>query len=331
MCSLILVVACWEVVSEVSSEVLGEAGCRGLNVPSTEPTSALADAAALGLSALAEVLTRTEDGLVVVDGDRRYVYVNPAASRILGHPIEQLRGRDFLGSFQAREHATVLDHLPERLGDTAAPFTCIMRGPDGTEREIVCLTFAIEMAGSVHCVAVFRDLSGPRAAARTAVALAQTAAQLVGAGTTDEILGGIARHAVEGTRALAVGIVVVGDDHKLVTAGGYGFPAQSQSREAWTAASITLDDLPGGDVLLTGGRVVLPDARLQWEASPVTKGFAATLGGLDWPAAVYVPLSWESRQTVGVGATADGRPLGRVSPDLTSGGGGSFWPNRSPA
>jgi len=85
----------------MSSEVLGEAGCRGLNVPSTEPTSALADAAALGLSALAEVLTRTEDGLVVVDGDRRYVYVNPAASRILGHPIEQLRGRDFLGSFQA--------------------------------------------------------------------------------------------------------------------------------------------------------------------------------------------------------------------------------------
>jgi PAS domain-containing protein len=105
-------------MSELTSEVV-EAGGRGLNVPSNEFVSALADAAALGLSALAELLTRTEDGLVVVDGDRRYVYANPAACRILGHSIEQLRGRDFLSSFQAREHATVLEHLPERRGDAA--------------------------------------------------------------------------------------------------------------------------------------------------------------------------------------------------------------------
>lgn len=88
------------------------------------------------MSALAEVLTRTEDGLVVVDADRRYVYANPAACQVLGYPVEQLRGRDFLASFRAREHATVLDHLPQQLGDTAAPFTCIMRGPDGVEREM---------------------------------------------------------------------------------------------------------------------------------------------------------------------------------------------------
>jgi PAS domain-containing protein len=50
---------------------------------------ALADAAALGMSALAEVLTCIEDGICVVDADaeRRYVYVNPAACRMLGYPL----------------------------------------------------------------------------------------------------------------------------------------------------------------------------------------------------------------------------------------------------
>ena len=256
----------------------GEPG-RG---PSSAGSSALADAVALGLPSLAEVLTRTEDGICVVDAERRYVYANPAACQMLGHPVEQLRGRDFLDSFPAREHATVLGRLPAQVGDTAAPFTCTLCGSDGAGREIDCSAFAIEMAGGLHVVAIFRDLAGPRAAARTAAALAQTAAQLVGAGTTEEILVGIARHAIEGTRALAVGIVVVGEDHKLAVSGGYGFPDAGRSRQAWTAGSITLDDLPGGDVLLVGEPVVLPDARSAWEASSVMAGFAATVEGMDW-------------------------------------------------
>jgi PAS domain-containing protein len=68
-----------------------------VGLPSTG-SSVLADAAALGLQALAEALTRTEDGICVVDAGRRYVYANPAACQMLGYPVEQLRGRDFLGS-----------------------------------------------------------------------------------------------------------------------------------------------------------------------------------------------------------------------------------------
>ena len=270
-----------------------------VGVPYPARSAGLADAAALGLPALAQVLARTEDGITVIDAARRYVYANPAACQMLGRPVGQLRGRDFLGSFQARDHQTVLDHLPEQLGDTAAPFTCTLLSRDGAECEIACSAFAIEMSGSLHCVAIFRDLAGPRNAARTALALAQTTAQLVGAGTTEEILVGLGRHAVEGTRALAVGIVVVGDDHKLAVSGGYGFPDAGRSRRAWTAGSVTLDDLPGGDVLLAGQPVVLPDARSAWEASPVMAGFAATVEGMDWQGAVYVPLSWGG-QVLGV-------------------------------
>jgi len=44
-----------------------------------------------------------------------------------------------------------------------------------------------------------------------------------------------------------------------------------------------------------GARIVLPDARSVWEDNPVTKAFAATLNGLDWQAAVFLPLCWEKR------------------------------------
>ncbi len=263
-----------------------------VGLPSTG-SSALADAAALGLAALAEVVTRTEDGICVIDAERRYVFANPAACQMLGHPVGQLRGRDFLDSFPLREHAIVLGRLPAQVGDTAAPFACTLCGTDGAGREIDCSAFAIEIAGSLHAVAIFRDLAGPRAAARTAAALAQTAAQLVGAGTTEEILVGIGRHAVEGTRALAVGIVVVGDDHKLTASGGYGFPDAGRSRAAWTAGSVTRVVLPRGDRLLAGHPVGLSDARSAWGASPGMAGVAATVASMDWQGAVYVPLSWE--------------------------------------
>lgn len=266
--------------------------------PDLTGSSALADAAALGLSALAGVLAGAQDGITVVDTERRFVYANPAACEMLGYPLEQLRGRDFLGSIPAREHTIMLARFSDQLGGSAgqvsAPFTCNLRGPDGAEREIVYSQFAVDVAGRRLGVAIFQDLTGPRAAGRAAVALAQTAAQLVGAGTTDEVLAGIARHAVEGTRALACGITVVDDDHKLASAGGYGLPAASVEamaalRSPIASGSLTLDDVLVGDAILTDKPIVLPDARFVWEGNPATEAFAATLNGLDWQAAVFCP------------------------------------------
>jgi PAS domain S-box-containing protein len=282
----------------------GAAGNLGRVAPDLTGSSAVADAAALGLPALAGVLAGAQDGFTIVDAERRFVYANPAACQMLGYPLEQLRGRDFLSSIPAREHTIMRARFADQLGGPAggapASFTCNLRGPDGAEREVVSSAFAVDVAGSRLGVAIFQDLTGPRAAGRAAVALAQTAAQLVGAGTTEEILAGIARHAVEGTRALACGITVVDDDHKVAATGGYGLPAASVEamatlRSPIASGSLTLDDVPAGDAILTGKPVVLADARSAWEANPATKAFAATLNGLDWQAAVFLPLSWENR------------------------------------
>jgi PAS domain S-box-containing protein len=282
----------------------GAAGNLGRVVPDLAGSSALADAAALGLPALAGVLAGAQDGITVVDAGRRFVYANPAACQMLGYPLEQLRGRDFLGSIPAREHTIMLARFSDQLGGAAgevpAPFTCNLRRPDGAEREVVYSQFAVDVAGSRVGVAIFQDLTGPRAAGRAAVALAQTAAQLVGAGTTEEILAGIARHAVEGTRALACGITVADDDHKVALTGGYGLPAASVEamaalRSPIGSGSLALDGVPVGGAILTDKPVVLPDARSVWEANPATEAFAATLKGLDWQAAVFLPLCWEKR------------------------------------
>src|SRR5271170_912217 len=282
----------------------GAVGNLGRVAPDLTRSSALADAAALGLPALSGVVAGAQDGITVVDANRRFVYANPAACQMLGYPLEQLRGRDFLSVIPAQEHTIMLARFADQPGGPAgggpAPFTCNLRGPDGAEREVVYSQFAVDAAGSRLGVAIFQDLTGPRAAARAAVALAQTAAQLVRAGTTEEILAGIARHAVEGTRAVACGITVLDDHHKVASSGGYGLPAASvEAMAAWrspiASGSLTLDDLPVGDAILTDKPIVLPDARSVWEGNPATEAFAATLKGLDWQAAVFLPLCWEKR------------------------------------
>jgi PAS domain S-box-containing protein len=272
----------------------------------------VSDAAALGVDTLAAVLAGAPDGVTVVDPRRRFVYANPAACEMLGRPLEQLHGQDFVASIPipARDREFALARLAERRGrvegDPGEPFTATLVRADGSEREIVAATFPIELDGIQHGVTVFRDVSQTRSASRAAKALGQTTAQLVGSGTADEMLVEIARHAVEGTAALACGIDVVADDRHVSAAGGYGFPfylseggrSGLQSRAARAAGHIGMADFTGGAIRVgdrPGRPIVMPDARIRWEANPVTAHFASTMAALDWRGAVYVPLAWENR------------------------------------
>jgi PAS domain S-box-containing protein len=262
-------------------------------------SSSRSDAGTLGLLALAEVVGGLQDAITVCDAERRFVFANSAACQMLGLPFEQLRGRDFLDVTPARERETVMARFaePGRASvDASDEFTGILSRPDGTEREMVSYSFPIDMAGAPHSVMVLRDVTDTRAASRTAAALAQAAAQLVGTGTTTEILVGMARHAVQGTRALQCGIAVVGDDHNLIL-GGYKPMTEARRLLSLAPPEEVIEGMTAGRILvgaIPGAPVVLPDARAIWEAHPAIKAFASALN-LDWQAGVYLPLSWEGR------------------------------------
>ena len=279
------------------------------------------DAAALGAPALASILAGAQDGIAVFDDHLRFIYTNPAACRLLGRTSTQLRGTDLLAGFPIREHPAVLERFVTRLSDTATTFTSVLQDAENNEREIACVTFAIDIGGHRHGVVVFWDLSGPRDAARTAAALAQNAAQLVGTGTTSETLTLIARHAVDSTRALSCGISVVGEDHRLASAGAYGpaGPGYGTANPAWIALADTpvetvIEAMTAGSIDFAepaGATTVVVDARTRWEQNPITQPFAANLRPMDWQTGVYVPLAWERRV---IGFVAVFLPTGLAGP-----------------
>jgi signal transduction histidine kinase len=274
-------------------------------VPSSTDPLALADATALGLSAISQILAQTEDGVTVVDADCQWVYANPAACLILNRPLAQLRGQQVRSGDASGVHPLVMADLTDRTTPSPSTFSGRLMAPDAIEHEIVYLTCAVDIAGSPYSVAIFRDVAGPNAAGRAAAAMAQTAAQLVSNAPTTDVLNGIAQQAVEHTRARAAGFFVIGEDHVLSVRGGYG-SACSHSDPDTTQLAVIADvageavvtEMTAGSIVLggpPGKAVVLPDARSTWEASPTLRQVALTVLDDDWHGAICVPLAWESK------------------------------------
>jgi signal transduction histidine kinase len=270
---------------------------------------------------MAALVAGARGGVVIVDNERRYVYANPAAAHMLGHTLEQLCDPELLRRSDAGADAIALAGFVAEAGDLATTFSGVLLGADGYEREVVCSTFGIDIAGRRNGAAVLWDFSAPRDAARTALALGQAAAQLVGTGSTTEILTDIARHAVEGSSALSCGISVVADDHTLASAGAYGphGPAYGETNPAWTALAgtpveLAIEAMTVGTIAFAdppGKPAVVPNARASWWANPITRPFAANLEHIDWDCGVYLPLSWENRV---IGFFAIFLPTGLVGP-----------------
>jgi PAS domain S-box-containing protein len=138
-------------------------------------------AADLGVGPLAAVVEGSRDGIVVVTADRRYVYANPAACRIMGYSLEELLALpDFLANFPEREHQAMLEHFSEQLAGETGLWTSTLLRPDGTEREITWSNMSFDINGERHGAAIFRDATEARQAGRNAAALGQAAAQLAG-------------------------------------------------------------------------------------------------------------------------------------------------------
>ena len=266
-------------------------------------------AAELGVGALAAVVERSRDGIVVVTADRRYVYANPAACRIMGYSLDELRALpDFLDNFPRREHQAMLEHFAEQLAGTTGLWTSTLLRADGTEREIRWTNMSFDIGGRPHGAAIFRDVTDARQATHNAAALGQTAAQLAGRNPLQAVLSELARHAVEATRAVACAIGVAGEDGALRAGGADGVP--DEFRRVSLLGTLRIIDMPDGEIVLGGRVAVIPDAKRRWLDSPRAAATGRTLQSLDWQVGVHVPLSW-GEEVIGV--------LGAFLPSAVSG------------
>jgi PAS domain S-box-containing protein len=273
------------------------------------PDSVVHTAGDLGVDALAAVVERSRDGIVVVTADRRYVYANPAACRIMGYSLDELRALpDFLDNFPQREHQAMLEHFAEQLAGTTGLWTSTLRRADGTEREITWTNMSFAIGGRPHGAAIFRDITDARVATRNAAALGQTAAQLAGRSPLGTVLNELARHAVVATRAVACAIGITGGDGTLRAGGAEGVP--DEFRRVSLLGTLRIIDMPDGDVVLGGRMAVIPDAKRRWMESPRAAATGRTLQPLDWQMGVHVPLSWGD-EVIGV--------LGVFLPSMVSG------------
>jgi PAS domain S-box-containing protein len=255
------------------------------------PKSAVPTAAELGVDALAAVVERSRDGIVVVTADRRYVYANPAACQIMGYSLAELRALpDFLNNFPEREHQAMLEHFAEQLAGTTGLWTSTLLRADGTEREITWTNMSFAIGGRPHGAAIFRDITDARLATRNAAALGQTAAQRAGRIPLSTVLSDLARHAVEGTRAVACAIGIAGEDGALRAGGAEGVP--DEFRRVSLLGTLRIIDMPDGDIVLGGRMAVIPDAKRRWMENCRAAATGLTLQPLDWQVSVHVPLSW---------------------------------------
>jgi PAS domain S-box-containing protein len=266
--------------------------------------SASAGAADLGPAILSEVVAGCPDGIVVLDDHHRYLYANSAACRIMGRTLDQLRGRPCAEAFRIQERGVNGPRSGDDRDAEASLMTTVV-ATDGSQREVGYSVVDLGAASPCHTAVILEDLTDSRVAARTAAALAQTTALLVGSSTITDIITAIACHAVEGTRALSCGISVMNDRHQLVARGGFREGVGADSERGWAPLSDSpVDDLlalmTGSSIVLgetPGVPVVVPNARATWARESAMSGFAAGLDGLDWQAAVCIPLSWMDRVT----------------------------------
>ena len=303
-------------------------------MPETDDVALVTDATGLGAGVLAQVVETTSDGIILIDEAGRCVYVNPAACRMLGRPAAEIVGGDYVDIVAERHrpaarrfYGALLDGSTEMLtrmlvhGTPEEPSTVTrtLATVDAEEREVVLAPFRVDVAGRPHGGVLIRDFTESRAAGRAAGALAQSVAELVGSRSISEVLAGIARHAVEGTRAVWAGIALVDESGAFGPGGAFGphgpdlGEGENYQVVSTAPAQRYLEAMTGGTLRVGGSPSRATTlARSTWEQDPVLSTYGRSVLDLEWEAAVTVPLAYDNQV---VGALMAVLPPGVTSMD----------------
>jgi PAS domain S-box-containing protein len=238
----------------------------------------------LGTEALVQLIESSGYGICITGEEHSWVYLNPAGAAVVGRPFAELAGRDYLQSFAEHERAALLElEHDQREGDSGFYANTVVR-PDGTEVGITWSGSVLRVGDRELAPAVFHPTFGLGPSGADAGVPGAAAAGAAGGAPVEAVLAGLAREAVDRSRAVACLVLAEADDGRLVLRGSAGLPPGAEG----AGAGPRVADLPGGEVLVSGRVLLLSDARKR--LGEAVTALAGPLPGLDWQGAAGVPL-----------------------------------------
>ncbi|MGQ0550106.1 MAG: histidine kinase [Armatimonadota bacterium] len=216
------------------------------------------------------------DGVVVMDEDHRYLYVNPVACRIVGYTLEEALKRNLFMDVAPRWRETIARLMAEERAEGEAehppkPGVGYLLRANGEEFEIEYVATPFTIEGFRFVVVMFRDMTEARRLTRNAQALAQIASTVAVAGSLGATLDALARRVVEATGTVHCGLFLIDEEGAIVGGekcirvyGEYepwkdecGEADAKQEREAWEAAVRAGAPAPGFEAVETGRPVII--------------------------------------------------------------------------
>jgi PAS domain S-box-containing protein len=160
---------------------------------------------------LATLVRTSAIGIALLDGDRRWVYVNPAGCRILGRGLDELAGRP--APFVPADEPVQSGELRTRFVDS----------PDGGELALEYTENGFVDGQGWRIGVMFRDVTEAWRKERRLAAFARAASSLAYAGSLQQVLDRVAADVLAPTGAVAVAIVLIDPDtHVFRMAGTAG-------------------------------------------------------------------------------------------------------------
>jgi PAS domain S-box-containing protein len=237
-------------------------GVPAWRVRATPPPGPLASAAAL----LTSVGTTTI-GMVMTDPDGRFLWVNPAFSRITGYSTSELARMTFFDLTHPDDIPRIRDEVDRALADAHVSFViekrCVTKsgGWVWTRNNITLIRDGDGQP--VHFVSIIEDVTTRVRSARGTRRLEHVAAALASAITPDDVASVIVEHAIAAIGAAAGVIYRLCDDGttlELVRAVGYPVDEIARWKHVATDAALPLADAA------RSGESIFLESKADWKA-----------------------------------------------------------------
>jgi len=163
------------------------------------------DLEALGLPVLANLVRTSAIGIALLDGGRRWLYVNPAGCQILGAGLGELTGRP--APFVPPGEVDRDEPVPP--GELRTRFIDV---PAGGGRTLEYAANGFVDGQESRIAVMFRDVTEARQQERRLAVFARTASSLAYAGSLQQVLDRVAADVLPPTGAVACAIVLI-DPH----------------------------------------------------------------------------------------------------------------------